>query len=155
MFNEITIHQFEITSSLVNIIDEFFVLWKNIDFVELSQENWMRIFLKFDWKIRINDKIKIYFFDQRDKNFVDKTFDEFHEQERLSWINDFTFFNYSTFCVWKNVDDEKRNRIIVNIHDLNAITQSNVYSLSLQIDIILIVLNCSFISIVDASTFFY
>ena len=39
MFNEVTIHQFEVTSSLVNIIDEFSVLWKNIVFVELSQKN--------------------------------------------------------------------------------------------------------------------
>ena len=43
----------------------------------------------------------------------------------------------------------------MNIRELNAITQSDVYFLSLQIDIISVVRNCSFISIVNASTFFY
>ena len=97
----------------------------------------------------------MYSFDQRDKNLVDKIFDELHEQKRFSWINDFILFNYSTFCVWKNVDDEKKNKVVINIRDLNAITQSNVYSLSLQIDIIFAIRNCLFISVVDASIFFY
>ena len=57
--------------------------------------------------------------------------------------------------IWKNVDDEKKSKIIINIRELNVITQSNVYSLSLQIDIIFVVRNCSFISVVDASIFFY
>ena len=115
----------------------------------------MRISLKFDWKSRTSSKIKIYSFDQRDRNFVDKTFDEFHEQNRLFWIIDSTSFSYSAFVVWKNVDDEKKNKIIVNIRELNVITQSNVYFLSLQIDIISIVRNCFFISIVNAFFFFY
>ena len=153
-FNDVTIHQSNVIQFFVNIVDEFSTLWKNIDFVELPQDNWMRIFLKFDWESRINSKIKIYSFDQRDRNLVDKTFDEFHEQNRLSWIIDSTSFNYSTFVVWKNVDDEKKNKIMINIRELNAITQSDVYFLSLQIDIISIVRNCSFISIVDASVFF-
>ena len=152
--NDVTIHQSNVIQFFVNIIDEFFALWKNIDFVELSQNNWMSIFLKFDWKSQINNKIKIYSLDQRDKNLIDKTFDDFHEQNRLFWIIDLTSFNYSTFVVWKNVND-KKSKIIVNIRELNAITQSNVYFLLLQIDIIFVVRNCFFISIVNASIFFY
>ena len=153
--NDVTIHQSDVTQSFVNIIDEFLALWKNIDFVELSQDNWMRISLKFDWESRVISKIKIYSLDQRDRNLVDKTFDELHEKDRLSWTTDSTSFNYSTFVVWKNVDNEKKSKVVVNIRELNVITQSDIYSLSLQIDIIFVVRNCSFISIVNASTFFY
>ena len=155
LFIDVIIHQSNVIQSFVNIIDEFFALWKNIDFVELSQDNWMRISLKFDWENRIISKIKIYSLDQRDKNLIDKTFDEFHQQNRLSWIIDSTSFNYSAFVIWKNVDDEKKNKVIINIRELNVITQSNVYFLLLQIDIIFIVRNCFFISIVNASIFFY
>ena len=84
LFNDVIIHQSNVTQSFVNIIDEFLALWKNIDFVELSQDNWMRISLKFDWESRIINKIKIYSFDQRDRNLIDKIFDEFHQQNRLS-----------------------------------------------------------------------
>ena len=122
LFNDVIIHQSDVTQSFVNIVDEFFALWKNIDFVELSQDNWMRISLKFDWKSRIISKIKIYSLDQRDRNLVDKTFDELHQQDRLSWIIDSTSFSYSAFVIWKNVDDEKKNRIIIDIRELNVIT---------------------------------
>ena len=61
----------------------------------------------------------------------------------------------SSFCVWKNVDDEKKNRVVVNIKDLNVITQFDAYSLSLQTNIIIAVRDCEYISIIDCSTFFY
>ena len=63
LFNDVTIHQSNVIQSFVSIVDEFFALWKNIDFVELSQDNWMRISLKFDWESRIISKIKIYSLD--------------------------------------------------------------------------------------------
>lgn len=59
------------------------------------------------------------------------------------------------FCVWKTINNERKRCVVVDIRDLNVIIQSNVYSLSLQIDIILIVRDCSFITIVDCFAFFY
>ena len=43
----------------------------------------------------------------------------------------------------------------MNIRDLNAITQSDVYSLSLQFDIISAVLECQYITVLNCSAFFY
>ena len=74
----------------------------------------------------------------------------------MLWTNIFTFFNYSTFCVWKkNVVDENKNKVIIDIRELNVITISNVYFLSLQSDIIVFLQNCFYISLIDASIFFY
>ena len=115
----------------------------------------MKISLKIDWKERISKKTKMYFLKAKNRAFVDKTFDELHDFDRLFWINESTSFNYSMFCVWKNVVDERKNRVVVDIRDFNAITQSNVYSLSLQMKIISTIKNCFYIIIIDASTFFY
>ena len=59
------------------------------------------------------------------------------------------------FVFKKNVKNESKERIVINIHELNAITMSSVYSLLLQLNIIAVVQKCLFISIIDVSIFFY
>ena len=65
------------------------------------------------------------------------------------------FFNYFVFCVWKNVNDEKKKRIIIDIRKLNVIIQFDVYSFSLQIEMIFVVFECQYIIVIDCSAFFY
>ena len=59
------------------------------------------------------------------------------------------------FCVWKIINNEKKKRVIVNIRDLNAIIQSNVYFLSFQTKIIFVVIKCQYIIVIDCFEFFY
>ena len=142
--NNVIIHQFskKVVQIFTKLISEYFDLWKDIDFAKFSFENWMRISLKSNWKQRIFDKIKIYSLNKKNKELVDEIFDKLHESDRFSWTDEFTSFSYSVFCVWKKINEKKKNRSIVDIRNLNVITQSNVYSLSLQFDIISIVLDC-------------
>ena len=131
--NVVAIHQFSknAVKTFTTLIFEYFDLWKDIDFAQFSQKNWMRISLKSDWKQRISEKIKIYSLNKKNRKLVDEIFDKLHESDRLNWTNEFIFFNYSVFCVWKEINDKKKNRSIVDIRDFNAIIQSNVYSLFL------------------------
>ena len=134
---------------------KFSTLWYDTDFVKMSKENWMRISLKNDWKKRISDKTKVYSLDIKNRKLMNKIFDELHRVDKMFWINQFISFFYFCFCVWKTVENERKNRVVVNIRNLNAITQSNIYSLFLQIDIIVVVRDCKYISVIDCSTFFY
>ena len=52
----------------------------------------MRIFLKFDWKNKIIDKIKIYFLSVKNKALINKTFDELHFVDKMFWIIESIFF---------------------------------------------------------------
>ena len=122
--------------SLSQVVDVFPNLWKDIGFAVMDQDQWMRIFLKSDWKSRISEKVKVYSLGLRDRKLVDETFDEFHRTGKLSWTIESIFFNYFLFCVWKNTADDKKKWVVINIRGLNAITQSNVYSLFLQSNII-------------------
>ena len=157
--NEIIIYNFnddEIVRNLRQIMKVFSNLWKNIDFVIMNQKQWMRIFLKFDWKTHINDKIKMYFLKTRDRKLIDNIFDELHVIEKLSWIIESTFFNYLLFCVWKtDVNEKKKKRVIIDIRNLNVIIQSNVYLLSLQSNIIWLITNCEYIIVINVTFFFY
>ena len=81
----------------------------------------MKISFKSNWKQKIFDKIKIYSLNKKNKKFVDEIFDKLHESNRFNWTNEFIFFNYFVFCVWKEINDKKKNRSIVNIRDFNII----------------------------------
>ena len=156
--NEVNIHNLSeaVVRDFRSIVKVFLNLWKNIDFVEMNSVDWMRILLKSDWESRVIEKTKIYSLKSRNKQLVNNIFDELHRIDKLSWITKFTSFNYSFFCVWKTTsNDEKKNRVVVNIRDLNAITQFDVYSFSLQFDIIQMIAKCNYIIVVDVAFFFY
>ena len=106
-------------------------------------------------RIQNKKKVKMYFVEIKNKKIIDKTFNKLHDEKKLSWTTDFTSFNFSCFVVWKNSFDQKKRRVVVNIRSLNTITLWNVYFISLQIDIIQIVNESQFISIIDCVEFFY
>ena len=115
----------------------------------------MRISLKIDWKTKIFEKIKVYSFEIKNRKLINRTFDELHKIDKMNWINQSTLFSYSIFCVWKTIKNERKERVVINIKNLNVITQSNAYFFSLQSNIIILVRKCSFISIIDCFNFFY
>ena len=155
--NDVIIHRFSknAVKTFTALMSQYSDLWKDTDFAELSQQNWMRISLKSDWKKRIFDKVKIYSLNKKNRKLVDEIFDKLHESDKLSWTDEFIFFSYFVFCVWKEINDKKKDRSIVNIRDFNAITQSNVYSLFLQFNIIFVVIDCQYIIVLNCSIFFY
>lgn len=117
----------------------------------------MRIPLKSDWENKIPGKVKIYSLESRNKNLIDKTFDELHRLGRMDWTNTSTPFSYSCFVVWRPSpsDDALKERVVVDVRRLNAMFISDVYALPLQPDIIMKVRDCKFIIVVDCFFFFY
>ena len=108
--NDVTIYRSSknAVKTFTILIFEYLDLWKNIDFAQFSQENWMRISLKSDWKQRISDKTKIYSLNKKNRKLVDEIFDKLHESNKLNWTNESIFFNYFVFCVWKKINDKKK-----------------------------------------------
>ena len=103
---------------------------------------------------------KLYLLNKRNQKFVDKKFDKFHNQDKMSWIIKTTSHEYSIFVIWRivqlfNKKSKRKNRVVIDIRDLNKIIESNNYSMQLQFDITLIVQNCLYIIIVNCSEFFH
>ena len=156
--NDITIHnssEGNVIQKFSNLIEKYSSLWTNQKFANLSKDNWMRLSLRSNWEFKIKKKVKIYSLKQRDKNAVDDIFDKLHTQNRLTWIDRETSFSFSVFVIWRDSSNNRKARIVVDIRDLNAVFQSNAYSLSLQSDIIQIVQECKFIFVIDCASFFY
>ena len=155
--NGVTIYHSEpdTVDSFAKIVNDFPALWHDTGFASMPEDKWMRIPLKSDWETRVSGKAKVYPLGAKDRELVDKTFDELHRTGKLSWTNESTPFSYPVFCVWKTVEGERKGRVVVDIRGLNAITQPDAYPLPLQADILTLVRDCKYISVIDCSAFFY
>ena len=155
--NDVTIH-----NSSVNAMNAFFklvwkhsTLWISHEFAELSEENWMRIPLKSNWKFKIKDKAKIYSIEVKNKIVIDATFDKLHQKSKLKWTFEATSFSFSCFVVWRESVDQKKKKVVIDIRNLNSVTMPDAYFIFLQTDIIQAVSDCRYISVIDCSEFFY
>lgn len=115
----------------------------------------MKISLKTDWKSEIKRRAKFYSVEVKNKIIIDKTFNKFHIEEKLSWTTKFTFLSFYCFVVWKKSSDNKKNRVIIKIRGWNVVTLLKVYFISLQIDIIQFVNDCKVIFVIDCVEIFY
>lgn len=106
-------------------------------------------------KNRLKKKVEVYSLKLKNKVVLDKSFDDFQKQDKLFWTKNSTFFSFSCFVVWKNSSKNRKNRMIVNVRELNVVIQSNAYFVSLQSNIIQMINDCFFISVIDCFEFFY
>ena len=124
------------TMTFSNFINEYSKLWIDQEFVELSKDNWMRIFLKIDWEKSVKDKIKIYLLRIKNKVVLDEIFDDFQSKDKLLWTANATSFSFLCFVIWRDSSKVRKNRVMIDVRELNAITQSDAYFVFLQSNII-------------------
>ena len=156
--NGVTIHDSgaEAVQAFTKIVEEYSTIWTDQGFAKLTEEHWMRIPLKSDWEEKIPGKIRVYPLGSRDKDLVDKTFDDLHRLGRMDWTDKSTPFSYPCFVVWLTLPDgSQKGRVVVDVRGLNAISLPDVYALPLQSDVIMDVRSCRYITVVDCSSFFY
>ncbi len=111
-----------------------FNIWEKHDFsVIIFSENHMSIDLKSDWADKIKSN-KIYFLNLDEKVIIDETFDNLHAKEKMKWFINSTSFDYVVFVIYRTImkDDKlvRKERVVINIRELNAIIVSNVYFMS-------------------------
>ena len=149
----------EIKKKLKTVVSRWKNLWNEKDFiVKISKSAHMSIDLKSNWADhhKIN---RVYSVGVKNQKFIDEIFDKFHKQSKMKWSNNSIFFEYFVFVMWKivikNEKSVRKNQIVVNIRDLNQITQIDAYSMSVQTNIIVAVSECSHIFIINAQNYFY
>ena len=154
MHNSITVYNN--VPELRQVVDEFPTLWQEGGFADLPEQDWMRIPLRSDWEDKTPRSARVYPLSNESKKVVDDTFDKLHEQGRMGWTSQSTPFSFPVFVVWKTMSNgERKGRAVIDIRGLNAVTQTDVYPLPLQGDMIAAVRNCKYITVIDAASFFY
>ena len=109
---------------------------------------------------KISKSFRVFKLSSEDRTFVNKKFDVLHEQNKFEWTSKFTFYAFSVFVVWHMMylpekAPQRKNCVMMNIRGLNKIIEFDVYSMSLQSDIISCVQGCKYISIMNCASFFH
>lgn len=159
MFNEIIVYDDNfVYNRLSTIAEVYFNIWKNIEnIVNISEKNWMSIHINLESK---SDAFKMYSLELKDCKLVNLKFDKLSWQKKMKWIIELTLYDYSVFVVWRTIqihekDSIRKDRVIVDIRDLNKISEFDVYLMSLQSDILAFVLECLYISVINCASFFH
>ena len=101
----------------------------------------------------------MYFVNSQNRKIINKKFDKLHEQNKLRWIIEIIFYDFSIFVVWRTIHTLKKlickNCVIINIRDFNKIIVSNDYLMFLQIDIINLMNDCFYISVINETSYFH
>jgi hypothetical protein len=137
------------------LINRFSEIWKNEEFIDVQKKQWMRLSLKKQWQDKLIVKIKIYSLDTNDRKVINDIFNRLQTQSRLKFTIVATSFAYSVFVVWTIKNDVRKKRAIMNIRELNNLFVSDIYFVSSQFEIIDDLLECKYLSILDANAFFY
>ena len=143
----------EEVEALTNLVHEFPDIWIDTGFVKVHEDEWMKLQLRNDWQDKMagKGKAKIYPLGFKDREVIDKVFNELHSQGRLEWTKESTPFSFPVFVVWKGT----KGRPVVDIRRLNEMLVRDAYAVPLQQDVIEMLAGCPFISVMDATSFFY
>ena len=143
---------------LLRVAESYPTIWNaSGPTVDIPEKDWMTIPLLPNVKL---DAAKVYPLGQRDREVVDKEFDQMHVESRMSWTDRPTPHGYPVFVVWKTVrpsgkPPERKGRVVTDIRGLNKKAETDAYPMPLQTDITSAVKDSPFISTMDATSFFH
>ena len=154
MFNDITIFDDSFVFNRLFIVTKtYFDIWRDIEknIVNIFENQWMFISILSNAKSNVN---KIYSFNSKNKQMINKKFDRLHKKDKLIWTNQFTSYDYFVFVIWRTINDKRKNKIIIDIRKLNKINMFDAYFMSLQFDIFFAVMRTFYINVMNCAFFF-
>ena len=106
--NGITIYgapESETVHKLTAVMEAFPDLWKDTGkFMDLPQDEWMRIPLRLDWESRLPAKgAWMYPLGLDAWKVINDTFNKLHKRRRMSWSIKGMPFSYPVFMVWRTL----------------------------------------------------
>ncbi|KAL1981340.1 hypothetical protein VTN96DRAFT_2781 [Rasamsonia emersonii] len=158
--NGITVYGDHITVAALKQVVEAYAIWgENEGFVNIPEDQWMEIPLVEGWESKV-PKSRVYHLGPKDREVVDETFDELHHKGRMEWATGHTPTCFPVFVVWKDVikPDGKvirKGRAVVDLRNLKKIVEHDCYPVPTQEDIIKLTNGCHYISVIDATKFYY
>ena len=126
MFNDVIIFDDVFAyARLFTIVKFFLKIWRDIgDTINVPKSQWMFISTISGTK---SLAIKMYSFSLKNKKMIDKKFNRLYEKEKMSWTERFTIYDYLIFVVWKIVNGERKEKVMINIRRLNKIFKFDAY----------------------------
>lgn len=132
----------------------------NVGVANIPESEWMEIPMRDGWERRL-PKPKVYRLGPRDRELLDKTFEPLHKQGKMEYTHGHTPAGWPVFVVWKDVVDpvtkkhERKGRVVIDLRGANKEAIPDVYPVPRQEDILNMIRHCHYITVLDATKFFY
>jgi hypothetical protein len=101
---------------------------------------------------------KFYKILSNERIIINTTLYKLHNQNKFEWIIKPISYVFPIFVVWRTLYKDgiliRKDRVIVDIRKFNKTAISNIYLIPLQSDIIKIIFDCKYISVIDKTDFF-
>lgn len=92
---------------------------------------------------------------RKDEGLIDEWFGQLQEQGRMEYTNDISPFALPVFVVWRSVHAVEKGRAVVDLRPLNKWAVPDSYPLPLQSDVVDAMRGKQWITVVDATKFFF
>ena len=127
--NHVTVYgEKDSISELANVVPAYPELWKDTGNVNIPESQYMEIPLKDNWREMFKPgQAKIYPVSHRDREVIDETFDNLHDQGRMEWTQGCAPFSFPCFVVWKIVNGKAKGRVVIDIRALNKISEIDAF----------------------------
>jgi hypothetical protein len=102
---------------------------------------------------------KLYKVPFNERVIISTVLDKLYNQDKLEWIIKSTPYAFPVFVIWRTLYKDKipirKDRAVVDIREFNKAAVSDAYLILLQSDIIKIIFDCKYISVMDRTDLFY
>lgn len=157
--NNIIVYENESIKNKLSILIEIYskIFKTKSKKINVSSKRWIKINIisnEFSRSTRVF-KIKL-----KNREFINKKFDNLHKVDKMKWITDFTFYIFSIFVIWitmrfSDKSSTRKKRVVIDIRNLNKISKFDVYSMSLQQNFIDAMHKSSYILLMNCVSFFH
>lgn len=96
----------------------------------------------------------------KERRIIDECFDKLHELGRMSWAKGHTPDSYPAFVVYRSVRNPDgttttKERVVIELRGVNKISKPDIYPLPTQDEVLQLLRDKFFISVVDARKIFH
>ena len=156
LLNDVIIYdESNVTAQIVDVTNVYSIIWNDQNtIVDIFEKQWMLVTLKSNVVDSLKS-IRVYSIDSKNRIVINAIFDKMHKKNKMTWVTQFTSFNFSIFVIWRDIFNDSKNRTVVNIRDLNKMIVFDFYSLSLQSKFISFVVDHTYINTINVVDWFH
>jgi hypothetical protein len=137
-----------------HLCDLYPKVWEDKGPIKVPLDRQMKVPLVDGYQnVKLNSRP--YPLSRRDREVLDKVHDTLHAQGRMEWVHEASTFAHPVFVVWRKVHGEDKGRAVVDLRQLNKVAVPDSYPLPLVTDVMDSVRGKKFLTIVDATSFFF
>jgi len=139
--------------ALQKLCENLAAVWEDKGPVDIPEDQQLKVPLVDGWQ-NMKFNYRSYPLGREEQAIIDKTHDKLHEQGRMEWVDGPTPFALPVFVAYRNLNNERKGRAVVDLRAVNRASVPDSYPLPLQHEIIESIRGKKFLTVIDASKFF-